>query len=118
MCIRDRASPVRCHKAPPRGGTRANPLARAEGATPPAAVREEALLSAEMPRPAARADQTHPRSQARPTPRLQRGVCLLYTSHAAAQRSRVDLGGCRILKKKKKKQCILIHIYNTQIIVH
>ena len=27
--------------------------------------------------------------------------CLLYTSDAAAERSRVDLGGCRIIKKKK-----------------
>ena len=29
-------------------------------------------------------------------------LCLLYTSDAADERSRVDLGGCRIIKKKKK----------------
>ena len=30
------------------------------------------------------------------------GVCLLYTSDAADERSSVDLGGRRILKKKHK----------------
>ena len=30
-------------------------------------------------------------------------VCLLYTSDAADERSSVDLGGRRIIKKKKKK---------------
>ena len=34
--------------------------------------------------------------------RAQVCVCLLYTSDAAAERSSVDLGGCRILKKKNK----------------
>ena len=32
----------------------------------------------------------------------QRTVCLLYTSDAADERSSVDLGGRRIIKKKKK----------------
>ena len=32
-----------------------------------------------------------------------RGTCLLYTSDAADERSSVDLGGRRIIKKKKKK---------------
>ena len=32
------------------------------------------------------------------------GACLLYTSDAADERSSVDLGGRRILKKKIKKQ--------------
>ena len=31
-----------------------------------------------------------------------RGVCLLYTSDAADERSSVDLGGRRIIKKKKR----------------
>ena len=31
------------------------------------------------------------------------GVCLLYTSDAADERSSVDLGGRRIIKKKTKK---------------
>ena len=32
------------------------------------------------------------------------GVCLLYTSDAADERSSVDLGGRRIIKKKKRVQ--------------
>ena len=36
---------------------------------------------------------------------LKTGVCLLYTSDAADERSSVDLGGRRIIKKKKKTQC-------------
>ena len=35
--------------------------------------------------------------------RSGRGTCLLYTSDAADERSSVDLGGRRIIKKKKKK---------------
>ena len=31
-------------------------------------------------------------------------TCLLYTSDAADEEDSVDLGGCRILKKKKKKK--------------
>ena len=31
-------------------------------------------------------------------------ICLLYTSDAADERSSVDLGGRRIIKKKKKLQ--------------
>ena len=35
-------------------------------------------------------------------------TCLLYTSDAADERSSVDLGGRRIIKKKKKLQvCVL-----------
>ena len=33
----------------------------------------------------------------------QHGTCLLYTSDAADERSSVDLGGRRIIKKKKKR---------------
>ena len=33
------------------------------------------------------------------------GDCLLYTSDAADERSSVDLGGRRIIKKKKKMIC-------------
>ena len=37
--------------------------------------------------------------------------CLLYTSDAADERSSVDLGGRRIIKKKKKsKQIVSIRI--------
>ena len=35
--------------------------------------------------------------------RLLRYACLLYTSDAADERSSVDLGGRRIIKKKKNK---------------
>ena len=31
-------------------------------------------------------------------------TCLLYTSDAADERSSVDLGGCRIIKKKKIRE--------------
>ena len=44
--------------------------------------------------------------------RLRRAAvrpCLLYTSDAADERSSVDLGGRRIIKKKKKDQQILKH---------
>ena len=34
----------------------------------------------------------------------ERDTCLLYTSDAADERSSVDLGGRRILKKKKHKK--------------
>ena len=33
---------------------------------------------------------------------IRRQICLLYTSDAADERSSVDLGGRRIIKKKKK----------------
>ena len=37
------------------------------------------------------------------SPRHERAyICLLYTSDAADERSSVDLGGRRIIKKKKK----------------
>src|SRR5678815_5761811 len=41
-------------------------------------------------------------SQLRPTPIASALIspCLLYTSDAADERSSVDLGGCRIIKKK------------------
>ena len=35
---------------------------------------------------------------------VQCGICLLYTSDAADERSSVDLGGRRIIKKKKNKK--------------
>ena len=35
---------------------------------------------------------------------LQFGLCLLYTSDAADERSSVDLGGRRIIKKKNNVQ--------------
>ena len=34
----------------------------------------------------------------------QRNVCLLYTSDAADEEDSVDLGGRRIIKKKKKQK--------------
>ena len=38
-------------------------------------------------------------------------ICLLYTSDAADERSSVDLGGRRIIKKKKTLQYIFIHCF-------
>ena len=37
---------------------------------------------------------------------LHVGCCLLYTSDAADERSSVDLGGRRIIKKKKKQRSV------------
>ena len=39
-------------------------------------------------------------------------VCLLYTSDAADERSSVDLGGRRIIKKKKRKKLYIDDIVN------
>ena len=36
--------------------------------------------------------------------RIRNGICLLYTSDAADERSSVDLGGRRIIKKKKHEE--------------
>ena len=38
-------------------------------------------------------------------------VCLLYTSDAADERSRVDLGGRRIIKKKHVTASCAVRIY-------
>ena len=35
-------------------------------------------------------------------------ICLLYTSDAADERSSVDLGGRRIIKKKKIYSCVVV----------
>ena len=41
------------------------------------------------------------------------GACLLYTSDAADERSSVDLGGRRIIKKKKaRKSLVAVRIKN------
>ena len=37
------------------------------------------------------------------------GICLLYTSDAADERSSVDLGGRRIIKKKQHEQVCSTH---------
>ena len=46
-------------------------------------------------------------------PELERDPCLLYTSDAADERSSVDLGGRRIIKKKNKQQTHTQHTHNT-----
>mgnify|MGYP003381471708 CR=1 FL=1 len=53
-----------------------------------------------------RAGTRQPEAGARPDHRAEchhLGACLLYTSDAADERSSVDLGGRRIIKKKKKR---------------
>ena len=40
---------------------------------------------------------------------IKRMACLLYTSDAADERSSVDLGGRRIIKKKKKHNMLAGH---------
>ena len=42
------------------------------------------------------------------------GSCLLYTSDAADERSSVDLGGRRIIKKKKRDEYGGRHSHNKQ----
>ena len=44
------------------------------------------------------------RRRAIPGPAILRWACLLYTSDAADERSSVDLGGRRIITKKKNKK--------------
>ena len=48
------------------------------------------------------AHRRHPRSRRRHLRSHLSGGCLLYTSDAADERSSVDLGGRRIIKKKKR----------------
>ncbi len=45
-------------------------------------------------------------TEEKPTPRDWFPACLLYTSDAADERSSVDLGGRRIIKKKKNDKYI------------
>src|SRR5674536_266035 len=52
-------------------------------------------------RPSMSAKSTNPRTNAAPAAR-QASTCLLYTSDAADEEDSVDLGGRRIIKKKKK----------------
>ena len=54
-----------------------------------------------------------------PVQRRIYGICLLYTSDAADERSSVDLGGRRIIKKKKTNKYQWYHVadaYNTYIL--
>ena len=41
--------------------------------------------------------------------------CLLYTSDAADERSSVDLGGRRIIKKKQREHAAVASIINEQV---
>ena len=43
------------------------------------------------------------------------GTCLLYTSDAADERSSVDLGGRRIIKKKKQQDIVGTSIENKKL---
>ena len=47
-------------------------------------------------------------------------ICLLYTSDAADERSSVDLGGSRIIKKKTNGgySCDSLHYKYAEVIVH
>ena len=51
----------------------------------------------------------------RPLPEMQIGNCLLYTSDAADERSSVDLGGRRIIKKKNNIKYIGSTVYKIKI---
>ena len=45
-----------------------------------------------------------------PTGKYSSSGCLLYTSDAADERSSVDLGGRRIIKKKKDEEITSSHV--------
>ena len=51
-----------------------------------------------------RADRLRARPVGRPADGSELRDCLLYTSDAADERSSVDLGGRRIIKKKKNRR--------------
>ena len=53
------------------------------------------------PRPRRHRERDRRRARRGEHDRARHGDCLLYTSDAADERSSVDLGGSRILKKKK-----------------
>ena len=50
--------------------------------------------------------------------REQRVRCLLYTSDAADERSSVDLGGRRIIKKKNETQLMTLAASRMQYTIH
>ena len=78
MCIRDRRGPAQAEGQADRGARK-------------------------TPRPARL--RAHRRSgDGRPDADRQDHPCLLYTSDAADERSSVDLGGRRIIKKKKENE--------------
>ena len=56
------------------------------------------------------------------TAQAQTQYCLLYTSDAADERSSVDLGGRRIIKKKKTReqdgQSVVIKMKHRQVMEH
>ena len=56
----------------------------------------------EMFRETLEGGEVDPFSGTKITTEAQKKCCLLYTSDAADERSSVDLGGRRIIKKKKK----------------
>ena len=82
MCIRDRRHSARRRHAGPPDHLHGHHAHAAEGKT------------------RAAADDRAPRQEARDG----QSACLLYTSDAADERSSVDLGGRRILKKKTNKK--------------
>ena len=69
--------------------------------------RHEATERTDDPRQHVRLPRVHV-ARGGPDPADDRG-CLLYTSDAADERSSVDLGGRRIIKKKKTEQAPARH---------
>ena len=91
MCIRDSAEPEA--QAQGRRGQVQGPAGRALRQLSPRHTKEAS------PRVGGASSRARGLVSRRPEPRL----CLLYTSDAADERSSVDLGGRRIIKKKKRK---------------
>src|SRR5665254_21471 len=63
-----------------------------------------ALLMIKSPKTVMPASSGKPLTKNLRSKNLKKRFCLLYTSDAADDLTRVDLGGRRIIKKKKKKQ--------------
>ena len=73
-------------------------------------VFKETLMAADG---AERQARRQPQLRQRDDARVDGQICLLYTSDAADERSSVDLGGRRIIKKKKHQEAGVSTLINT-----
>ena len=79
-------------------------------------IRDRATGAAAGRRPGPPTTARIPSRHARPAPaHAQNGRCLLYTSDAADERSSVDLGGRRIIKKKKNSNKYTVYLSRNKL---